>query len=239
MIVEYQNELHRQNKFLEAVINSLSDGLIVIDENYKILRATPKISEWFNVEGKKLLNTPLTDYIELQNRSKIETLKNEDIFIINDKFSNFTASSMELKLEDKKRRFIIIIKNVTDQRELENLKDDFVATLTHDLKVPIIAETNMLELFLNQNFGPISEKQEIALRNMQTSNKELIDLVQIVLETYKVRDGNIRLYKENILLKGFIKEIIEEMQPIAQKTNNTLEFIQQRDIRVYADRIQL
>ena len=65
---------------------------------------------------------------------------------------------MELKLEDKKRRFIIIIKNVTDQRELENLKDDFVATLTHDLKVPIIAETNMLELFLNQNFGPISEK---------------------------------------------------------------------------------
>ena len=76
MIVEYQNELHRQNKFLEAVINSLSDGLIVIDENYKILRATPKISEWFNVEGKKLLNTPLTDYIELQNRSKIETLKN-------------------------------------------------------------------------------------------------------------------------------------------------------------------
>lgn len=102
MIVEYQNELHRQNKFLEAVINSLSDGLIVIDENYKILRATPKISEWFNVEGKKLLNTPLTDYIELQNRSKIETLKNEDIFIINDKFSNFTASSMELKLEDKK-----------------------------------------------------------------------------------------------------------------------------------------
>lgn len=97
----------------------------------------------------------------------------------------------------------------------------------------------MLELFLNQNFGPISEKQEIALRNMQTSNKELIDLVQIVLETYKVRDGNIRLYKENILLKGFIKEIIEEMQPIAQKTNNTLEFIQQRDIRVYADRIQL
>ena len=38
----------------------------------------------------------------------------------------------------------------------------------------------MLELFLNKNFGPISEKQEIALKNMQTSNKELLDLVQIV-----------------------------------------------------------
>ena len=75
------------------------------------------------------------------------------------------------------------IKNVTNERELESLKDDFVATLTHDLKVPIIAETNMLELFLNESFGHVSEKQRTALKNMQASNKELLDLVQIVLET--------------------------------------------------------
>ena len=146
---------------------------------------------------------------------------------------------MELKLEDKKKRYIIIIKNITNQRELESLKEDFVATLTHDLKVPIIAETNMLELFLNENFGSVSEKQEIALKNMQASNKELLDLVQIVLETYKVKDGNIKLYKENIMLKSFIEEIIEEMSPIVFKTKNKLKFILPRDIRVIADRIQL
>ncbi len=239
MVVEYQTELNRQNKLLRAVINSLSDGLVIIDENHNILKATPKISEWFNVDGKDLLNTQIEEYIKFPGKCNIKNLQGNDIFIKSDKASNFIANSMELKLEDKKRRFIIIIKNVTDQRELENLKEDFVATLTHDLKVPILAETHMLELFLNKNFGPISEKQEIALRNMQTSNKELLDLVQIVLETYKVRDGSIRLFKENILLKGFIEEILEEMQPIASKTRNSLEFKTTRDIRVYADRIQL
>lgn len=239
MVVEYQAELNRQNKLLRAVINSLSDGLVIIDENHNILKATPKISEWFNVDGKDLLNTQIEEYIKFPERCNIKNLQGNDIFIKSDKASNFIANSMELKLEDKKRRFIIIIKNVTDQRELENLKEDFVATLTHDLKVPILAETHMLELFLNKNFGSISEKQEIALRNMQTSNKELLDLVQIVLETYKVRDGNVRLFKENILLKGFIEEILEEMQPIASKTNNSMEFKTTRDIRVYADRIQL
>ena len=129
---------------------------------------------------------------------------------------------------------MIIIKNITDQVELETLKEDFVATLTHDLKVPIIAETNMIELFLNENFGPISDKQKYALFNMQTSNKELLELVQTVLDTYKI--GKITLYKENILLKGFIKEIIEEMKPIAEKTSNRLEFISNRDIWVYADK---
>ena len=239
MIIEYQNELHRQNKFLEAVINSLSDGLVIIDENHRILRATPKISEWFSISGKKLVGTPIDNYIVLPERAKIESLKENDIYIKANRASNFSASSMELKLEDRKRRHIIIIKNITDQKELENLKEDFVATLTHDLKVPIIAETNMLELFLNESFGPVSEKQEIALKNMQVSNKELLDLVQIVLETYKYRDGNISLYKENIMLRSFINEIVDEMEPISIKNNNKLKFSSPRDIRVYADRIQL
>ena len=239
MIIEYQNELHRQNKLLEAVINSLSDGLIILDENHRILRATSKISDWFGVDGRKLVGEQLDDYIQIPPRSLVENLKDEEIIINSDKTLNFVANTVELKLEDKKKRFIMIIQNVTNKKELENLKEDFVATLTHDLKVPIIAETNMLELFLNKNFGPISEKQEIALKNMQTSNKELLDLVQIVLETYKIKDGNIRLYKENIMLQGFIREIIEEMAPIAVKTKNSIKFSPERDIRVYADRIQL
>ena len=239
MITEYQNELHNQNRFLEAVFNSLSDGLIIYDNNYKILRATTKISEWFDVPAKELYGKDLFDYILIPQGKKLEKLLNEDVFIKSDKASNFTASSMELKLEDNIKRYILILKNVTNERELESLKDDFVATLTHDLKVPIIAETNMLELFLSESFGPVSEKQRTALKNMQSSNRELLDLVQIVLETYKVRDGKIRLYKDNIMLKGFIEEIVEEMKPIADKTKNHLEFITPRDIRVYADRIQL
>ena len=74
---------------------------------------------------------------------------------------------------------------------------------------------------------------------MQSSNKELLDLVQIVLDTYKIKDGKISLHKENIMLKGFIEEIIEEMIPIAQKTGNKINFILNRDIRVLADRFQL
>ena len=97
----------------------------------------------------------------------------------------------------------------------------------------------MLELFLNGSFGKVTEKQGIALKNMQSSNRELLDLVQIVLETYKFRSQTIRLYRENIMLKSFIEEIIAEMTPIADKTKNDFQFNLPRDIRVYADRIQL
>jgi len=239
MVDEYQNELHRQNKLLEAVINSLSDGLIIIDEHYRILRATPQISKWFNIDGNKLMGAFLTDYLAIPHNNKFSDLHETEVTILNDKVSNFIANSIELKMEDKKKRYVIVVRNVTDQKELENLKEDFVATLTHDLKVPIIAETNMLELFLNGSFGEVSDKQSVALKNMQSSNRELLDLVQIVLETYKFRSQTIRLYRENIMLKSFIEEIIAEMTPIADKTKNDFRFYLPRDIRVLADSMQL
>ena len=187
----------------------------------------------------KVTGSFLTDYIAIPPNADFSNLNETDITILNDKASNFIANSVELKMEDKKKRYVIIIRNVTDQKELENLKEDFVATLTHDLKVPIIAETNMLDLFLNGSFGNVNEKQGIALKNMQASNRELLDLVQIVLDTYKFRSQTIRLYRENIMLKGFIEEIITEMTPIADKTKNDFQFNLPRDIRVLADRIQL
>lgn len=239
MVVEYQNDLTKQNKFLEAAINSLSDGLIVTDSDGTIFRATMKIAEWFGIDGKKIVGHNMNEFVKIPMSKPVQALNNDEVIILGNKISNFIASSVELKLDEKKQRYVVILKDITDQKELETVKEDFVATLTHDLKVPIIAETNMIELFLNESFGKISEKQKLALKNMQTSNKELLDLVQIVLETYKIKGGKITLYKENIMLKSFIEEIIEEMTPIAAKTNNKINFILDRDIRVFADRFQL
>lgn len=239
MIDEFQKDLISQNNILEKTLNSLSDGLLIIDENYNIHRATKIITKWFDANGKNIIGRPLKDFIIVPSKKPLITLNNDEIIIPTRRDYSFTLSIVELNIESEKDRYLVIIKNITAQKELETLKDDFVATLTHDLKVPIIAETNMLELFLNEKFGKINEKQEIALKNMQTSNKELLDLVQVVLETYKLRDNKIRLYKENILLKPFIDEIINEMSPIAKKTGNVINLDIERNICVFADRFQI
>ena len=239
MINEYQKELIQQNKILETILNSLSDGLIITDENDVILRITTKVSEWFEVDGEKIIGKKLQDFVHIRRKKPVPLLHNDEVFVLTDKSSNFNAETVELNLDDNKQRYIVILRNVTDQKELETLKEDFVATLTHDLKVPIIAETNMLELFLNGTFGKITEKQAVALRNMQNSVNELLDLVQIVLDTYKVKDGKITLYKESIMLNSFINEVVAETEPLTLKTGNKIVFKEVRDIRVVADRCQL
>lgn len=238
MIIEYQAELMRQNKLLESVINSLSDGILIVNEQGDILRATPKISVWFGVKGSELLGKNVFDYIQIEGDFNIEKLNKVDIFIKHTPTNNFVINSKKLILEDKKR-YAFIIKDVTNERELEKLKEDFVATLTHDLKVPIVAESNIVNFLLEGRFGEINEKQKVALLNMKASNNELIDLVQILLETYKIKETGIKLLKENIKLSPFLSQVVEEMRPIAINSGIEINFNPERDIKVTADPLQL
>ena len=239
MIVEYQTELMKQNKLLESVINSLSDGILIVNDKFNILRATPKVIDWFGTKGHDILGKNISDFIQLPDEITPDKASNQDIFIMATPTNNFVMTSVKLNFDEKKR-YVLLIKDVTNEREIETLKEDFVATLTHDLKVPIVAEANMLDFFLNGTFGAISEKQQTALVNMKKSNKELIELVQIILDTYKINKAGITLEKETFELNKFIKETIDEVQPIAKNSGLKINFIPiVEKINITADAMQL
>ncbi len=242
MIAEYQSELMNQNRLLESVINSLSDGILIINDKFEILRATPKILKWFGVrKGHNIIGKSIFDYIQLSDdNAKANELDNNEVFIKHTPTNNFIISSQPL-VHIEKKRYVIIIKDVTVEREIETLKTDFAATLTHDLKVPIIAAANMIDLFLNEKFGQISEKQEFALKNMKSSNNKLLELVQILLETYKIDDkGGIELYKEYIDLNSFTREVVEDMIPLTKDLNIKLNFIPvDKKVSINGDKMQL
>lgn len=241
MIIEYQAELMRQNKLLESVINSLSDGILIINEKFDILRATPKILKWFGIKGKDIIGKNVFDFIQPvnDNNFSIGELSNVEIFIKHTPTNNFIINSQPLSSLEKKR-FVLIIKDITTEKEIETLKEDFVATLTHDLKVPIVAAANMIDLFLANKFGDISEKQKFALDSMKTSNKNLLELVQILLETYKLKEQGIKPIKESFLLNSFLEEIVKEMEPLANDIKISINFTpDSKNPSLYADPMQI
>ena len=204
-----------------------------------MLFRSPKVLQWFNVKGKEIIRKNVLEYIHIPDETPVEKLENTEVFIKSYSDDAFEATTMKLQLEDKKKRYIVLLKNITNQKELEHLKEDFVATLTHDLKVPIIAESNILEFLLDEKFGPINNKQKEAIKNMQVSNQELIELVQVLLETYKIKENGVVLYLEEFEINPFIKEIVNEMNSIAEKSNMKIKFKEYENITITADKMQL
>ncbi|MBR3889843.1 ATP-binding protein [bacterium] len=233
MIVEYQSELTNQNKFLSALFNSLSEGIIVLDEKNVILKVNARIKKWLKTDD--IIGKNVLDYIKVPEEKDITELSSDEIFLKNNKNLYFKASTRQIESKEHDDKYMIVVTNYTNQKEIDSLKEDFVATLTHDLKVPIIAEANMLDFFLQEKFGTLNDKQKEALENMKSSNKELLELVQIVLETYRLKEDELELNLEPISVKKFLEEIREEMSYIAHKTNNNIRVFVDEDFEIKVD----
>jgi len=236
MIREYQSELTQKNNFLETLIDSLSDGILVCDDKFVILDANSNMKKWLNI--KDLKKRKVEEFIKVSEDKTFDELNNDDIIIKDNSDKYYRASTKIIDSEGHRAKYMIIVSNYTDEKEIESLKEDFVATLTHDLKVPIVAEANMLEFFLNDKFGKITDKQKEALNTMKNSNQELLDLVQIVLDTYKVKEGEVELFLEPVNINKILTETAEEMRIIAQKTNNKIVLNIKNDFMINVDYLQ-
>lgn len=128
-----------------------------------------------------------------------------------------TLSKKNLSLEE-------IIKK---EQEMKQVKEDFTATLTHDMKVPVIAELNSIEYLLSGRFGELNSKQAEILKLMKSSDKELKELIENILEIYKIEQKELKLKVQNNNLNLFLLDTIKEMKMIADesavKINTMLE----------------
>lgn len=139
------------------------------------------------------------------------------------KLTKEISKNLNSLLESIFDRDTMIQEYVQKEKEINDLKEDFLAMLTHDLKVPIIAQDNTLDLLLEEKFGPLSDVQKEAIRNIKISNCDLRHLVESLLESHKFeKKGFVPKIQENIILREFIDDIILQAKSIADLHNKTL-----------------
>jgi len=188
-----------------------SVSLIIIYVKYrKLINVLDEIGKIFDYIGKGRLSERL--HIRRNNELRKLSLN------INKMIS--ALQNRDEKIKDYQKE---LLKDIKKLKELEQIREDFSATLAHDLRVPILAEKNSLQFFLKGTFGEISEKQKEALENMLTSNKELLNLVNTLLDAYKYDAVEVELNKEPTDIKVLIEESINEISPLALKNNHNLE----------------
>lgn len=155
-------------------------------------------------------------YGNLYSRIKIE----KEPLIVSELSKNINSL-----LESIIDRDIMINEYVEKEKEETNLKEEFIATLTHDLKVPIIAQDNTIDLFLYGKFGEISDVQKEVMKKLKISNTDLKYLVESLLETYKAENSGLSIkYKNNVPVKKFVLETIDQLSSIFELHNKKIIF---------------
>lgn len=102
-------------------------------------------------------------------------------------------------------------------RQEHKMKDEFVATLTHDLKVPLLAEKQTVAYFLSGTYGPLNEEQNEILEILQASNRSCLSLVNGLLEVYRYDSGEVSLMLEPVNMLSLLNNTVDELASLAQE----------------------
>lgn len=122
-----------------------------------------------------------------------------------------------VKQQDIKKT-ILNFNNMLDSiQEKEELKENFITNLTHDFRTPLIAENRTLEILLSENEKPNAKEKKDLLKSLLKNNVHLLDMVNVLLNTYKFESGMLTLEKKPVSLKPLIEQCFEQLKTLQEE----------------------
>ena len=138
-------------------------------------------------------------------------------------------------------RSLLRLKHTMDERDrIASQREDFVSRLTHDLRTPLVACDRMLELVLQGHFGEFSEPLKEVLVTMASSNENLLELVNNLLQVYRFESGLYPLNFIQVDLTSVIHDVVKQLQPLCEDKGLTLALdSDSSQITLEGDRLEL
>ncbi len=189
------NQLMFEKSRAEAVINSLKDASIGIDKNNKILFANQQALQLLGLRSEQMIGKPVDD-VKSKNdlfRFLIDTDSTSPFKIVVDNRENyFTKESIEVEQEDSKNK-VIVLKNITSFKELDVAKNNFIATISHELKTPLASSDFSLKLLEDERISKLSGEQKELVTNLKGDNQRMLKILSELLNMSQVEAGKIQL----------------------------------------------
>lgn len=99
--------------------------------------------------------------------------------------------------------------------ELNNLKNEFLATMSHELRTPLNSILGFSDVLVNAQ--GLTDKQRRYVSNIQTSGKNLLNLINDVLDLAKIEAGKMELHIVEFSIADLVERLVAQMSPLAEK----------------------
>ncbi|TDT61844.1 two-component system histidine kinase PnpS [Fonticella tunisiensis] len=228
----------KRNKLI-SILTSMDDGVVVLDENEKILIINPSARKLFDIKGD-VTGKYFIEVVRNHDMEKlIKIIPDEDVEI------NINYPSHRI-LRVKSKRIInydnhfgnlgvlLVIQDVTKIKMLEKMRSDFVANVSHELKTPLTSIKGFAETLMYVEDKATKEK---FLNIINIEAERLTRLINDILILSELENRDVSINFEKINIKKSIEEVYYIMLPLARDKNIELKFNQpDNDVFISGDR---
>jgi len=209
---------------VEAILRNLSDGLMLVDTKGRILLCNEAVRGLFAIET------------EIEGRTVAETLRNAELMeVIDEVIREKGPVSREISVAHPRELFlmatstpfyaysvkeklsgvVITLHDITRLKHLEEMRKDFVANVSHEIKTPITAIKGFAETLLD---GAIDDKENARkfLETIKNHSERLNSLVSDLLTLSRIEIGDIDLHKHNVNINTIIDTVFTTLRDKAE-----------------------
>ena len=202
----------------EAIVESISDGLIVTDASMNILHMNRVIAELCEVRQGPVIGAPLGSVIRDERIiSLIRACSAMDGEPADQKVSylEFERGDRRWFFRPKMTRIfdnegalygvLTLLQDVTQFKELDRMKSDFIATLSHEFRTPLTSMNMSVDILSQGILGPLNEKQKELIDSAKEDCFRLTKLARELLQLSKLESGKVQLKNEELNLRSVIE----------------------------------
>ncbi|HMK50581.1 MAG TPA: ATP-binding protein [Thermodesulfovibrionales bacterium] len=243
-IVELQNTL----AYLTAVIDNMADGLLVTDIDGVITHVNPALSYMFALRETDLMGKNCRDlfgdkFAEIVDKSRDNSYEiyTCEIGLAHDRVGKAVATGIHqdaFQTDDKGIGSVILIRDITSEKEVDRMKTDFISTVSHELRTPLTSVRGFTEIIKKKldediftQFSSSTEKRTLKAVKRVRENLEIIlsegerltALINDVLDISKLEAGKVEWKMESIRLADVIERAMDATSSLFEQKK--LDFV--------------
>jgi signal transduction histidine kinase len=251
MRLEEQNTRYKQEEqrvanserwmqLLQASVTNLDFGVVIIDPALHISLVNHQAEILLGISAHSAINQPYQPILQIVDEQNQPIIGATDtIFEIyqsrqpqehKECFMNIngTATPMQVSwipLQNDQHQIeggLVILRNLAHQKQLDEMKVDFVSIVSHELRTPITAVKGYVDILLHE--VQLDPEHTEMLRRVYASNERQLETVESLLNLSRLERGTVPIHPQLFQIEEMVGQVVGELEPMAKTKGLTIKF---------------
>ena len=215
-------ELKRKREEFETATENMSEGLIILNEKGVILSLNRAAAKMLGLSedsvGKDIFSEKTSVDLKEPTQTALSGKNTEEVFALKD--GNFQLLANPVSTDGKVTGAALLVLDVTEKERAEQMRREFTANVSHELKTPLQTISGYAELLAN---GMVADKDKTAFsEKISAEAQRMIRLIEDIIKLSNLDEGAVELTRETVDLYVTAENTVRSLLPAAKKANVTL-----------------
>ncbi|NJR37837.1 MAG: PAS domain S-box protein [Leptolyngbyaceae cyanobacterium CSU_1_4] len=219
------SQISASQEYVNQIIFSMADALIVTQRSGKIKTVNPAAQALLECNDSELIGQSIFDVIERLGIESEDSLGSTETLCQTKSGHQIpvevSCAVLQTQVSDF-QGFVYTIRDMTEQKQAELAKQEFLAMISHEIRTPLSAVIGMAELLRNTELAP---HQQDLISTIHSSGDALLTILNDILDLSKIEAGKLELNQQSFNLSECIQAVVNLFVPTAREKGIELRFV--------------